>query len=463
LKNTGLPKLAFNLLDRITDVYPSFGPKIFQRIFLYIFGSTLLYNYIFGKYRDKLKSVTDFDKILIIGDVNIGDSLIASSCLFLVKSYYPKSRVDYVCNKTGGKLLNESDQVDNVFGLYNNSGLPKDEDVMAIKMVVDNGHYSLILNFSPFIDKKILNNGAAVLHLYIPFAQYILNLWKYNSGNLNISGATHIFIQNIFRPLIETNNQGNEKKDSRFPEISFEGNRIFISHDAIETAKDFLIQNNLYPPYHLLLYNPFVTSKYSMIPVELQLSVLNDLLLSDDINAVLIYEGNSEYNLESMILNKLPECFINKIVRIPNTISINAYAALIDFCDMFFSGDTGTVHVAASRKIPLDTNDFMRNRTSVVSVYGASDSRMYGYDSSAYGHNPANQDAPSKSFVGAAPCRTITCINRLVKTCKEVKCFHGLEASEISRYIISYFHNLEYSVSVLSKMKIYKYASGSHY
>jgi hypothetical protein len=246
---------------------------------------------------------------------------------------------------------------------------------------------------------------------------------------------------------LTTNNPNTRINDKFKLNTKYNGNKVFVSHEGILLAKKFLIENNLYPAEHLLLYNPFVTSKFSMIPLELQLELIKDLLLSDDIKAILIYEGNSKYNLDEVILDKLPDYSNNKIVRIPKSISINAYTALIDFCDMFFSGDTGTVHIAASRKIPLNPEDTLRNRTSVISVFGASESRMYGYDSIQFGHSPANQDVPSKSFVGAAPCRTITCINRLVKTCREIKCFQGLESKVISEYIISYFHNLNCSAS----------------
>jgi hypothetical protein len=129
---------------------------------------------------------------------------------------------------------------------------------------------------------------------------------------------------------------------------------------------------------------------------------------------------------------------------------------------MFVSGDTGTVHIAASRKININSNNPMRNKTALVSVFGASDSRIYNYDSKRYGHSPANQDVVSKVFVGAAPCRNFTCINRIIKTCKEVRCFQGLTAENISSYIISYFNILKKTESLPEKTKVYKHVAGGN-
>ena len=50
---------------------------------------------------------------------------------------------------------------------------------------------------------------------------------------------------------------------------------------------------------------------------------------------------------------------------------------------------------------------------------------MSGYDSTAPGFLPAWQDAPSAAFLSHAPCRNITCLNKLHKTCRNPRCFEG--------------------------------------
>jgi hypothetical protein len=128
---------------------------------------------------------------------------------------------------------------------------------------------------------------------------------------------------------------------------------------------------------------------------------------------------------------------LRKKIAIVNHIPIDAYGAIIDSCDVFIAGDGGPLHFAATRKLDVDGKE-LRNRTAILTVHGATDSRIYGYDSQLPNHTRANQDAPSKVFAAQPSCRNITCVNKWGKFCKTVRCFDGLEPSTISDYVISY-------------------------
>jgi len=94
---------------------------------------------------------------------------------------------------------------------------------------------------------------------------------------------------------------------------------------------------------------------------------------------------------------------------------------------VFISGDTGPLHIAAARKVSPTGRHPVRNRTAVLSFFGATPARLSGYDSSQPGFLAANQDAPSWTFVSRSPCRNITCLDKLYKTCRVVRCFEGLD------------------------------------
>ncbi|HEX9901759.1 MAG TPA: glycosyltransferase family 9 protein, partial [Acidobacteriota bacterium] len=114
------------------------------------------------------------------------------------------------------------------------------------------------------------------------------------------------------------------------------------------------------------------------------------------------------------------------------------YAALIDCCDVFISGDTGPLHIAAARKISRTGRYPLRNRTAVLSFFGATPARLSGYDSGQPGFLAANQDAPSWTFVSRSPCRNITCLDKLYKTCAVVRCFEGLDLEGMVERAASY-------------------------
>ena len=462
MTNEGFTKLAFNSLDRITDIFPSFGSRVFQKIFLFVFGSEKLYNYLLHKYQKKLLKTKNFNRILIIADVNIGDSINTQAGIEVARGFFPGSEIEYICSKIGGEVIEGSPFVDNVFKIYRNSGLPLEEDVAKIIEIVKNGEYSLILNMCPFINKKTLNCNANVIQLYVPLVSYILYLGKINSENLNLSSVAYTFFWNFLSLLFKSRIYDSNNIQKFNFDSGYAGNRVYLSNEDVEAAANFLMKNNIYQKGPLILFNLSVTIKFSMIPIDIQLQTIQDVISSEDITAVLIFKGYSDINIDTMIIDRIPATYTGKIITIPNTLTIKEFTALIDFCDMFVSGDTGTVHIAASRKININSNNPMRNKTALVSVFGASDSRIYNYDSKRYGHSPANQDVVSKVFVGAAPCRNFTCINRIIKTCKEVRCFQGLTAENISSYIISYFNILKKTESLPEKTKVYKHVAGGN-
>jgi ADP-heptose:LPS heptosyltransferase len=443
MTNQGLSKFGLYALDRLTDSFPNFLPRIFQKIFLTILGSQTVYAFYQKRYSRKLKQVKSFNKILIVTDVNIGDAVMIQQIINAMKSDFPNAKIDYLCNRSGGELLLSLPGVNHVYGIFRGNGVPLEDELRAIREIVRSTKYSVIINMCPFISKMDLKCDAPVLHLYIPYASYILRLWKLKKGQMHFSAAVHVFLRELLAPFAV------EKRSSVSPTVNLQrvpyGNSIYLSHKDIEFAKEFLADNSLLMAERLMFFNINATSRYTQIPLELQIGILRKTLQSEDIDAALLTAGHPTQGLEQTILEALPWTLQKKVVVVPH-MHLGAFAALIDACDVFLSSDTGPTHIAASWKVGLSTNDAMRNRTSVVTVFGATDSRMYGYDSERPDHIPANQNVPSKVFLANAPCRNITCINKLGKTCKEIRCFHGLDPDVISGYIISRFHHLSNQV-----------------
>src|SRR5581483_9774027 len=166
---------------------------------------------------------------------------------------------------------------------------------------------------------------------------------------------------------------------------------------------------------------------------EFQASLLSQILKRDC--TVLFGTAFVHKDIEKKLLDNLSTDEKKRVVIVPSTLPIDAYAALVDFADVFISGDTGPLHIAAARKFSKTGAMKFRNKTFVISVFGATPARMSGYDSTNPLFPPANQDAPSRTYVAESPCRNITCVNKMAKTCKNVRCFDVLNVSEIVRDI----------------------------
>jgi ADP-heptose:LPS heptosyltransferase len=446
MTNTGLSKLSFGLLDRITDKFPSFAPHVFQRIFLNTMGSDLIYTLMLNRYKRQIMKIKNADKILVIVDINIGDSIIMQQSVRVLRFYFPNAVIDYACSRTGAELLSGINGADNVFDIFTGNGVPSMSDDEMLYKHVENHKYSLILDLSPFLKTNKLPERTKLIRLYILFGLYIVRMWRVSDNNMHISAALHNFLHQLFNPFFykKYSNYFAGLNHDRVP--LFEGNSVYVNHKDVEEAKRFLFSKNIFPGEKLMFCNPDSTSIYTQIDIKTHANIIKDTLTSGEVNLILLGAGFSYKGIEKNIIALIPPRLRKKVIVVPH-IAIGVYTALIDFCDLFLTGDSGPLHIAASRKEFISPLYTARNRTAVVSIFGATDSRTYGYDSHQKSHIPSNQNAPSKIFLSAAPCRNITCINKWGKSCKVIRCHSGRNPKEISHFIISYFHSIrrEYS------------------
>ena len=434
MTNTGFSKLGLRLLDRVTDRIHSFGPKVFQRAFVGTFGNRTISEWYLRKYRQEwnaavsefLEVPTHRAKILVIVDVCIGDAVVVSEMLPILRDAFPQTEVHYVCNRTGGMLIEGMPEIQVHPIVQGKRGFPTRDDKEQVRSLIEKEEFSLVLNFGPFFQKRSLEGFGRVIQLYVPFAAYTLRAWK-EKGMRHISYLSRNFISELA--------SGSEMHSERLA-----SNSIYLSMRSIREAQAFLESRRLSHTQGILFWNPDATSQYGQIPFEVQTRILNDVAKRKEIRAILIGKAYSNSGVEERIVESIPERFRSKLYIVPH-LPIETYTALIDTSDMFVSGDTGPLHVAACRKFSNDGRP-LRNRTAVTAIYGATDSRMYGYDSFQPHHAPAHQDVPSRSFSAPAPCRNISCINKFGKSCRKVRCFDGLPMDEIVSYISNYFIRL---------------------
>jgi hypothetical protein len=127
-----------------------------------------------------------------------------------------------------------------------------------------------------------------------------------------------------------------------------------------------------------------------------------------------------------------------RIRIIPRAMRLEVYSALLDRADVFVTGDTGPLHLAASRKYSRSGSHQFRNRTAILSCFGATTPRTSGYDSFHQGFLDSNQDAPAWCYQAGSRCRNITCLNKMFKTCNTVRCFEQVDVSALAALVVSY-------------------------
>ena len=406
----------FRLTSMITDTFPAGGAKFLDLSFKNLLGNMFVMKAVAHQAGRRLKGAGRFRKFLVAADLNIGDAVIAQGGIAALREIFPDAEIDCVVKKSTMNLFLGDPDILNLYPVYVGAPYPADSDLRELSRIARSKDYDVIVNFSPMIGDKVFGSKR-VVNYSLMAAQLIRNEGIAGAGN-NVVYQAHNFVGTVFQ------DHANAELDSRF-----NGARIFLSGEALEEASAFLLSQDLSREQQLIMFNPDASAKYTRMPFDLQLNLLNKL--SDFDVTILLGSGHVERYIEHELVYSLPPGKRRKVVIVPRATGLDVYAALVDLSDVYVSGDTGPLHLAAARKFLRGSGQSLRNRTAVISIFGGTPPKIYGYDSSAPGFFPANQDAPSKTFVAGNTCRNITCINKMAKTCKDVRCFLSLDPNEV--------------------------------
>ena len=421
-----LQKTLFHLTSQLTTYFPRGGAWFFDHTIPYILGNPFLVDLINHQNLERIKKVKKFDRILVIPDIHIGDAIMLQGAVYAFRAHFPNARIDYVIKKSVACLIEGNPVISNLYPLFTGTVFPEESDIQAVKKVVAENDYDLCFNCSPFFeDDSLFPKGQAILNFMSVAPRLVRN-------DLDHTGSNHFLHQSyLFPDRLLRLGQGS------FAPQAFQGVDVILSDEALKTAQDWLKGSGIQTGKPLFFLNPDTASPYTLIPEHYQVDLLKKALGMGA--EVLLGTAFTHKNIEKRILEGLSEEERRRVVLVPKKLPIDAYTALIDQADVFETGDTGPLHIAAARKRSKSGNVTFKNKTFVISVFGATPSRMSGYDSADPLYFPANQDAPSRTFVSDSPCRYITCVNKMAKTCQKVLCYDKLDvegmAAEIADYL----------------------------
>jgi hypothetical protein len=293
--------------------------------------------------------------------------------------------------------------------------------------LIQDERYDLILSFCPYIGAKDIGiSGTALVDIMSHAPTVVRNERRpavINHFAWQTYGFTLDLMSLISRPL----------RPEAFP-----GLPVRVGDAAVEDARRFVAEAGLPAGFPIVMLNPDAASPFTRVPDEI-LSGLLALIVRLDV-VLLVGAGHTEAGIGERIVASLPSSLRSKARLVPTRLSLEAYTALIDLCDVFVTGDTGPLHLAAARKLSRTGRHPFRNRTAVLSIFGATPARMSGYDSVQPGYLPADQAAPSWSYTAESPCRNITCVNKVFKTCRAPRCFDAVDIAALAGRIQEYLN-----------------------
>lgn len=421
-----------DLLEQIGRRLPLIVSKPLGRAIYHLLRCEILTKYLREKNAALLNNIGDIKKILVISDVNIGDAIIIQLCIEAVSHHFPDSEIDYAYNVVADPIINRNPRISNFFPIFTSSFKPSKIEHILVRRLCREEAYDLVINFCPFLSIRDLRfAGCTAISPTMLIAEILKAKYKENE-TANLAYRINEYINQLFSEL-------REKTDSSKGKCYYSGTKLYLSADVLAARNRYLRSFGISPDDVIVYFNPDASNKYTFLDRGILLFLLNRLLLQDNFDFLLLGSGITFKGIERYLFNNIPVPLRNKLVVLDKKVSLDTYASLLDICDLFITGDTGPMHIAAARKICVDNPPAFKNRTAIVGIFGSSDPEIYGYDSFGDIYVQANQDAPSKIFEATPDCKDVTCsIQRITNKCAGGRCFDGLNINEIVAYIGAY-------------------------
>lgn len=421
--NLTLQKQLFGLTSALTDLSPRQGARFLDATVRPLIQHPALRNAFHQKNLQVLRRAGTLRRVLILSDIHLGDAVMLQGFPAAIRDFFPEAETHYVVSRAAAPFVAGHPDVSVLHPLYRGGSLPSAEDHESVRSLIRDGGFDLIVNACPFFTPgHPLPTQGPLLDFLSHAPRLVENEYDPTEPNHFIFQG-HRFLVSLLREL---------HPPRRAPFLR--GARVFLDDASCDEAARFAEETPLTGREPRIFLNADTASPFTKPPEDF----CADLLLRWTAHGARVWmgEGHTDRGIGRRLIEALPAPLRDRVRLVPAALPARAYAALIDHADVFVSGDTGPLHWAAARKESATGRRTFRNRTSVVGLFGATPPRMSGYDSDLPGYLPAWQGAPSKTFVSAPPCRNLTCLNKLHKTCRVHRCFEGMAAPRVAEAVM---------------------------
>jgi ADP-heptose:LPS heptosyltransferase len=438
--NLTLQQTLFGLSSTLTEYFPRAGARLLDTAIMPIVTHPWLDAGFQRRNRAVLDRTGEPRRVVVLSDIHLGDAVMLQGLVMAVRDFFPAAEIHYVVSRGARPFVEGLPDVSRLWPIYTGSRLPSEHDLAAVRELIAATRCDLIVNACPFfVPGRPLPEENVVLD-FVTHAPRILRNETDCAEPNHFLFQSHRFLSDLFIERWPCRRPGDPR-----------GARLVLGDEAVDAADAFVasLQADRDEPWVLL--NPDGASPYTRPPEAVLSALLRRLVEAGAF--VLIGEGHTDAGVGIRLRGRLPAVFLERTRLVPASLPAPAYAALIDRTDAFVSGDTGPLHWAAAHRMSRTGRRSFWNRTAVFSLFGATPARMSGYDSVQPGFLPAWQNAPSAAFLSHAPCLNVTCVNKLFKTCRSVRCFEGCSPFSIADAVLTHLERSR-SVSIPRPVRI---------
>jgi ADP-heptose:LPS heptosyltransferase len=376
-----------------------------------------------------VRRIKKLHRIAVVSDTNIGDAVVLQGACSTFKRWLPACEIDFFYQQKAHPLLRANPFIDHHQPVFTDADFTSSTNRGAVQAAIREREYDLVLNLYPFLMNSELDGAHCPVLVPYRLIAEIIRAEKHPTEKAHVAFQLHRYVDGVARILADRDHPGSVREDPV-------ENLLYLPEDVPARADEILRAAGVENDARIAFLNPDSSSRFSRIPSPMQVELLGKLLDLDSFDRVLLGPAYSFVDIPDELCARVADHpAFRKLVRLPRQIPIDTYAALVDRANLFITADTAQMHIAAARRVTPGRGGDFRNRTALLTIFGATNSRIYGYDSFSDGYLDSSQDAPAKVFEGTPSCRNLTCIHKTRKTCRTVECFTGLNTAPIIEWI----------------------------
>jgi lipopolysaccharide heptosyltransferase II len=278
------------------------------------------------------------NKTLIIRFSSIGDILLASPLLRVLRKRLPSSQIDFVIRKDYADLVRYNPNLNHIYELDAQGGF---KELQKLKEKVRSENYDLIIDIHNSLRSR-----------YIRFFSGAKNIVVINK-RICLRTILVKFKKNFYRNIISVADRYIEPVESYNIKNDEQGLDLYISNEIISQVSERLRLFKLQRDENVIGFCPSAKHATKRWPAERFIEV--GIRLVDEQRAkIFLFGGVNDTVLCSSIADGINKKFnVEQAVNFSGQVTLLETAALMRYCDIVITNDSGLMHLAAAMKKKL--------------------------------------------------------------------------------------------------------------
>ena len=282
--------------------------------------------------------MADNMKILIIQKKFMGDVLVTSTILPLLKKKYPKSEISFLLEEKHAQILIGNPYIDH-FLYFSNAPNKTLSELSEYK-------FDLVIDLYSKIETAIITffSGAKTrIGFFKKYTQFFYNHAVKRSTKVKSKNTT-LGIEHRLQML--------EPLGIPFQEVF---PKVYIQEDELEKAHQILKENGLSASDDLIMISTFGSSEEKTYPIEYMAELLEFIVDYKSSAKILCNYLPSQKELFETLYSQLSDRAKSSIIKNFDTKNLREFAAVTSLCKSLIGNEGGATNVSKSLDIPTFT------------------------------------------------------------------------------------------------------------